>query len=114
VFVPLLPGILGLIWFFSSLGVYVRDIGMALGMVVSLLMFLCPVFYPASALPAEWQPLIMLNPLSVAIEQMRAVALQGKLPDPMAMLGVSAVSMLFYFLGRTWFRLTRRGFADVL
>jgi lipopolysaccharide transport system permease protein len=46
VFLPLVILSLGLSWLISSLGVYIRDIGQSIGVIVTILIFLSPVFYP--------------------------------------------------------------------
>jgi lipopolysaccharide transport system permease protein len=43
--------ILGLSWILASLGVFIRDVPQTIGILVTILMFLSPVFYPLSALP---------------------------------------------------------------
>ncbi|MFN9057646.1 MAG: ABC transporter permease, partial [Cyanobacteriota bacterium] len=58
VWVPLLLGCLAATWVLSALGVYLRDIGQVIGVVVSMLMFLSPIFYPISALPPRWQDVL--------------------------------------------------------
>lgn len=47
----------------ASLGVYVRDIGQATPAVISLLMFLTPIFYPMSSIPENMRNLFELNPV---------------------------------------------------
>jgi lipopolysaccharide transport system permease protein len=42
--------ILGLSWILASLGVFIRDVPQTIGILVTILMFLSPVFYPLSAL----------------------------------------------------------------
>jgi lipopolysaccharide transport system permease protein len=49
--------ILGLSWILASLGVFIRDVPQTIGILVTILMFLSPVFYPLSALPAVFQKL---------------------------------------------------------
>lgn len=44
VFLPLIILSLGLTWLISSLGVYIRDIGQSIGVIVTVLIFLSPVF----------------------------------------------------------------------
>lgn len=110
-FVPLL---LGLGWLLASLGVYLRDIGQATGMVTSLLMFLSPIFFPSKALPEDWQAWLWLNPLALIIEQLRSVLLDGQWPDWGALGLYALVGSAFAVLGARWFAATRRGFADVL
>jgi len=111
---PLVLFVLGLGWFLSSLGVYIRDIQQLIVPLVQLMMFLSPVFYPIEALPESVRPWLQLNPLALVIEQTRGVVLFGQ---PLAWwpyllcLGASALTAL---LGAYWFVRTRRGFADVL
>lgn len=114
VWLPLLPLLLGLSWFLSGLGVYLRDIGQVLNLLVSLLMFMTPIFYPASALPERWRPWLELNPLVPLIEDTRRVLIEGLWPDFHRLTLLLAASLLVAVLGRLWFRVTRRGFADVL
>lgn len=114
VWLPLFPLLLGLSWFLAGLGVYLRDIGQLLNLLISLLMFLTPIFYPVSALPERWRPWLALNPLVPLIEDTRRVLLQGEWPDFHRLTLMLAFSLLVAVLGRLWFRITRRGFADVL
>lgn len=108
------PVLLGIGWFLSALGVYVRDVGQATGLIISLLMFLSPIFYPASALPEKWQDFLFLNPLTLIIEQVRHVVIEGHWPDWGGLLLYGACGLAFAWLAARWFAITRRGFADVL
>jgi lipopolysaccharide transport system permease protein len=106
--------IMGLSWGLASLGVYMRDVGQFIGLLTTVLMFLSPIFYPATALPEQYRLLIYLNPLTPAIEQARDVLFWGKAPD-FAMLGIYLIATLIIaWLGFAWFQKTRKGFADVL
>ncbi len=106
--------IMGLSWALASLGVYLRDVGQFIGLLTTVLMFLSPIFYPASALPEAYRPLLYVNPLTPVIEQTRDVLFWGKAPD-FAMLGIYLVATsIIAWLGFAWFQKTRKGFADVL
>jgi len=114
VLLPLVLLILGLSWFLASLGVYLRDVGQTITIIMTVMMFLSPVFYPISSLPKNLQPVIMLNPLTFIIEQARAVLIWGKLPS-FSGLGIYAlISLVIMWLCYAWFQKTRKGFADVL
>ncbi len=114
VLLPFVPVLLGLGWFFSAIGVFVRDVGPVMTMSVSLIMFMSPIFYSVASLPVELQFWMNLNPLTLIIEQVRAVLLQGQWPA-WGSLGVYALfASLFAAVGATFFQLTRKGFADVL
>src|SRR5688572_2599880 len=114
VLLPLLCLTLGLTWFFSALGVYVRDISQMLGVAVTALMFLSPLFYPSSAFPADVRWLSEINPIAFSIEQTRAVLIFGDLPAWRSLVIYTVIATLIMWLGFAWFQKTRRGFADVL
>ncbi len=106
--------VLGLSWFVSALAVYVRDVAQTIGVAVSALMFLSPVFFPSSALPAKWRFLVTLNPLAAPIEQSRELLMWGRAPDGLDLLRVWLVGAAIAWIGFAWFQKVRKGFADVL
>jgi lipopolysaccharide transport system permease protein len=114
VLLPLIFASLGGAWFLASLGVYVRDIGQITGVFTTVLMFLSAVFYPASALPEEYQAWLQLNPLVHIITESRKVLIFGNLPD-LLLLSLALLSgFAIATAGFWWFQKTRKGFADVL
>lgn len=114
ILLPLILVIMGGAWFLASIGVFIRDVGQIITVVVTAMMFLSPVFYPASAFPESYQVFFYLNPLTFVIEQVRDVALWGNLPNWSGLAIYLMVSVAVSLLGFTWFQKTRRGFADVL
>ena len=114
VILPLLLITIGLSWFLASFGVFVRDVAQTIGLLVTVLMFLSPIFYPLSSLPTKYHTFIYMNPLTFIIEQMRDVLIWGKLPSWSGLCLVILVGMLIAWLGLVWFQKTRKGFADVL
>ncbi|MFA5983892.1 MAG: ABC transporter permease [Methylococcaceae bacterium] len=112
--IPLILLTMGLSWMLSSLGVYLRDISQIIGVMTTVLMFMSPIFYPVSALPERYQHLLLLNPLTLVIEQARDVLIWGKWPQWQYYFIYFAVSSLVAWLGFAWFQKTRKGFADVL
>lgn len=114
VLVPLVLFVMGLSWALASLGVFLRDVGQLIGVVITVLMFLTPIFYPASALPAAYQPLMFLNPLTAPIEMVRGLMYWGKLPNLTMLALYGAGSLCVAILGFAWFQKTRKGFADVI
>lgn len=114
VWIPLLLGCLAATWILSALGVYLRDIGQVIGVAVSMLMFLSPIFYPISALPERWQPWLYLSPLTHVIEQTRRVLVEGTAPTASYLLIGSILSIGAAELAFRGFQRARKGFADVL
>jgi lipopolysaccharide transport system permease protein len=111
---PLMLGTLGCVWFLASLGVFVRDVGQLVGVFTAALMFLSPVFYPLTVMPERARFWLSLNPLAFIIEQSRGVLIEGAAPDWGGWLVATGVGLLGAWLGFWWFQKTRRGFADVL
>jgi lipopolysaccharide transport system permease protein len=106
--------IMGVSWALASLGVYLRDVGQVIGLLTTVLLFLSPIFYPASSLPETYRHLMYMNPLTPVIEQTRDVLFWGKAPD-FVMLGIYLLATsAIAWLGFAWFQKTRKGFADVL
>jgi len=114
VFAPLLVLTIGLAWFLAAIGVFFRDVGQMIGVIMSVLLFLSPVFYPASSAPALAQRLIYLNPLTYPIEELRAVLIVGNQPDWPCWFAYLAVSVVVA-IGSLWiFQKSRPAFADVI
>lgn len=111
---PLALTILGLSWLLAALGVYLRDVGQIVGILTSALIFLSPIFYPLTALPEKIRPFLYLNPLTLAVEQARAVLIWGTLPDWRNYGIFLANGLVIACLGFAFFQKTRKGFADVL
>jgi len=106
---------LGLAYLFAALGVYFRDLSQLLGIVIPAVMFLSPIFYPRDALPQFAQDILpLVNPIAIPIEQARAVLVHGKLLDTGQMVGYYVASLIILGIGLSVFKLTRRGFSDVL
>jgi lipopolysaccharide transport system permease protein len=114
VLIPFIFLIMGVSWFLASLGVYVRDVGQTIGVITTLMMFLSPIFYPISAVPSEFQKIVLMNPLSLIIEQARVVLVFGCSPNLYALGAYGLLAILMMYLGFSWFQKTRKGFADVL
>lgn len=114
VILPFLLVIMGLSWFIASLGVYVRDVAQIVGIVVTVTMFMSPIFYPLTALPENYRIFVALNPLAVVVEQMRQVLFWGESIDWGLYLLELAGAAVAAWLGFAWFQKTRKGFADVL
>ncbi|SIQ68807.1 lipopolysaccharide transport system permease protein [Aromatoleum tolulyticum] len=111
---PFIFLVMGLSWGLASLGVYLRDVSQVIGIVTTVLMFLSPIFYPATALPESYRGWLYLNPLTPIIEQTRDALYWGRSPDFMVLLIYWLVGALVSWIGFAWFQKTRKGFSDVL
>lgn len=110
---PVLLLALGLSWFVAAWGVFIKDMTQIMPMFVQMLMFLSPVFYPASAVPTALRPLYQYNPLGTVIETTRAVV-TGQ-PIEWSAWGIAlGFCLVASILGYAFFQHSREEFADVL
>jgi lipopolysaccharide transport system permease protein len=114
IILPLIFLSLGLTWFLSSLGVFIRDIGYTIALIVQVLFFLTPLFYAVENIPQPYRSIIQLNPLTSIIENIRLAVLWGGVPDWGTTLLSIIVSGAIMVLGYAWFMKTKKAFADVI
>jgi len=114
VLLPLVCLSLGIAWFLASLGVFVRDLTQGITLVMQIVLFATPIFYPLESLPARFRPFVALSPLTWVVENLRRTALWGAPPEwwGLALWSVTAGALMI--LGYAWFMKTKRAFADVL
>jgi lipopolysaccharide transport system permease protein len=114
IFAPLVIVSVGLVWIIGGLSVYVRDLAQLTGVLSTLLLFLAPIFYPVSALPANLQSFIYINPIAFIVEQTRKVVIDGVQPNWFGLLIYSVIAIGIAVVGLKLFQRMRRGFADAL
>lgn len=111
---PVMLFSLGWGYFLSALAVFVRDVGQTVGLVVTMLFFLSPIFYPLEAVPESLRIYCQLNPIAVFVEDARRVVLWGSLPNwPWYFAGL-IISLVIFVFGFIWFMRSKRAFADVM
>jgi lipopolysaccharide transport system permease protein len=97
----------------SALNVKYRDVRYALPFTLQIMMFLTPIIYPVSIVPARWRWLLILNPLSGAIEGYRS-AIFGR-PFDWTSIAISAAISVALLVFAAWvFRRMEAEFADVI
>ena len=114
VFLALVPTLLGLGWALSAMGVYFRDLSEIVGLVMGMLLFLTPVFFPLSVLPDFLQAWVQFNPLAIPIEALRDIGLMGVWPHFASLAQLFLMGVLVALFGAWLFERSRKGFADVL
>jgi len=113
-YLPLMLLILGLAWFLSSVGVYIRDVGQVVSVVTQVLFFMTPIFFPETSVPEELHFVVAINPLSAVVTNFRKLLLWNEMID-LTNWGIWLVITFFVaILGYVWFMGTKKGFADVL
>lgn len=115
VLVPLTAMTLGLSWVLAALGVFLRDINAIVSLVIyRVLVFVTPLFFPASSVPENFRPLLDYNPLTIIVENARRTLLWSQTPDWTGLAWVTAISLLLMQAGYACFLRGKRGFADVI
>jgi lipopolysaccharide transport system permease protein len=112
----LLPAALlavGCAWFLAAWGVFIKDMSQIVPLFVQMLLFLSPVFYPATAVPPGLTFLYNANPLGAVIEAARAAAFGLPVSWP-AWLAALAAGVAAAILGHAFFQHSRDEFADAL
>ena len=98
----------------SALNVQYRDVRYTIPFLTQFWLFLTPVAYPASLVPAAYRPLYGLNPMAGVVEGFRWALLGTDAPD-WGMMAVSAgVVVLLLAGGMFYFRRMEKTFADVV
>jgi lipopolysaccharide transport system permease protein len=96
-----------------TLSVLYRDFFFIVPFILRLGIFLTPVAYPMSAIPAKYQWFLAINPLSGAIEGLRW-SLLGNYELP-SYVGISiAISSVLFVLSLLYFRKIEHHIADIL
>lgn len=98
----------------SILNVRYRDIQYAVPFIAQLWLFLTPVAYASSLIPAKWRMLIGLNPMTSVVDGFRWVFVAEPRPfDGTFFLSIGVVLLLFLG-GVLYFRRTEKTFADLI
>ncbi len=97
----------------SALTVAYRDFRYVIPFLMQFWMFATPVVYPASLVPARWQWLIELNPMTGLIEGFRSAFL-GRPFDVGAIALSLGVSIVMLLVAVAYFERVERRFADLV
>jgi lipopolysaccharide transport system permease protein len=91
-----------------------RDLQHVLPLIVQVWLYLTPVIYPLSKVPARWQWAVALNPLAPLVEMTRYLLLgRGEVHAGQYVYSAS-ISVLLLFVGVMIFQRTERTFIDTV
>lgn len=95
---------LGIGLFLAAATVFFRDIQYLWGVFVTMWMYLTPIFYPVTIIPAEYQTLYQYaNPMYWFIEQFRDIVLYAKFPQTESILMGIFTAVAVLVLGMWYF-----------
>lgn len=100
------------VWF-SALNVRYRDVRYAMPFMIQIWMFVSPIIYPSSLVPAEWRWVLALNPLTGVVESFRAALFGRELP--WSLLGYSTAFAIVMLVHASYaFKRMERSFAEFI
>lgn len=111
---PLVLLTTGLSFLVTTCGVFVKDLGHAMTIIMNILFYVSPVFYPVSAVPEQFRAYMALNPFTTIIESFRNVTFHNQQPDWTSFSIVSLISLLVFIAGYYVFKFTKESFSDVI
>lgn len=114
VIAPLFLLSLGISWFFSALGVFLRDVAHIMGFVSLAAMYSSAVFFSANMIPETYMRFLRWNPLLHIIENSRRTLIWHQAPDYFAMGCVWIGAIFLFFFGFAFFKKMEPAFADVI
>src|SRR5437763_6070038 len=78
--IPQLMATLGAAWLLASIGVFVRDVVQGITLALMAWMYLTPIIYPETLVPARYRRLVNLNPFTHLGRNYRRELLEGQAP----------------------------------
>ena len=98
----------------SAINVFYRDVSPVVQIGLQLWLYLTPVAYPLSAVPAEYRPYFLLNPLTGVVEGLRAILVFNRPPDWDVVAISAALIVGLLAASIVLFKTTDKYFADVI
>jgi lipopolysaccharide transport system permease protein len=105
--------VLGIGLWLGTLNVSYRDINQAITLLVQLWMFITPVAYPSSVVPARWRALYFANPMAGIVEGSRWALVGTPWAGNDVFISIAAAILLLVG-GIAYFEHAERRFADVI
>ena len=105
---------LGITMIICSVNVYFRDLEHMMSILSMVWMFMTPIMYDISIVPARFVPLFYLNPMTSIVAAYRDIMYRGSVPK-FETLGMAAgMGLLFLILGFVIFGRLKRRFSEVM
>lgn len=105
----------GLAYFLATFNLFWRDTIHVIGVAVTVLMFLTPIFYPADKMVTEgygW--MLTYNPMHWLLDMYRGVMVKNLAPDPRYLAQFAGAAVVSFFIGAKFFSSQRERFPDLL
>jgi ABC-2 type transport system permease protein len=97
---------LGVGLFVAAVAVFFADVSEIYRVGLMMVMYLTPIFYPASIVPERFAVFLRLNPIYYFVELFRVPIYQGQLPDLFVLMSASLIAISSLLIG--WWFFTRK------
>jgi len=98
----------------AALQVRVRDIGIAMPLLLQVWMLATPVAYPLSVVPDRLRPFYLLNPMVGIIENFRRVILYAKPPEISSLAMAGLIAAVLFVASYIYFKRVEATMADII
>ncbi len=110
----MVPLLVGVSWILAALGTYVRDLGQITSLLLTVCLFVSPIFTPVDRFPQQAQAWLRFNPVTVPVDNAQRLLFVGALPSAGTVAAYLGAGLAVMALGWMLFQALRKGFADVL
>jgi len=88
----------------SPLAAFFQDVVEMVGVVMTMLMYLTPVFFPLAIVPERFRWIVRYNPLRVILDVFRVPIYEGRLPSSLTISVATGLAVVSFLVGRIVFR----------
>jgi lipopolysaccharide transport system permease protein len=104
----------GLVYALAAIGVFIRDVRDVVTVLLSIGLFLQPIFYAPGVAPRALEMIFYLSPISYLIWCYRDALVYGQITQPLVWLATPAISMLLFLAGYRLYRGLEPAFGNAL
>ena len=103
---------LGLVFAFSAINIYIKDVEYIVQFIINMLFYGTPILYSVELFPEKMRWLLYMNPLTEIINFYRDIFMYHRLPETTPVLYLLGVTVVVFFIGLAIFRKLEKGFAE--
>lgn len=105
---------LGVTFLVSSITVYLRDFEHIMSILNMLWMYLTPILYSITMVPARFLPILLLNPMTSVIVAYREILYYARVPELSTLLSAVVMGLIILLIGYIIFGKLQKDFAEEL
>jgi len=103
---------LGLLFIFSSINVYIRDVEYIVQFIVNLLFYATPVLYNANMFPERYRWILYMNPMAHLLDAYRSIFYYKTMPNLESLGFVGLIAIVVLIIGYLVFNNLKKNFAE--